>query len=734
MMTVAGPAWSIPKQIVVIKAPEIATRVSLEHVPGDRVARLDVTAPPETILDTLRSQLGTHFIGLRRGFFQDGVLRVHLILSSEAVDIDVQPVAKPRAFAISFTARDDAPPPDKEGFFARVPGLWLPDALPLAFPREPGDAPCPGVEAPRVLAWSEPAEDVEDRFTLVQDRVCADYLAGRLAARALADGRPLEPFEAWAFRFDPRFPWPNAPRAFALTLLTVGEVLLRTGYLPEAEVVLTEKGLGLASFRIQRALALANLAFQRDAFDEVEPLIAPATVLATSDRVRVALLELRLRALLSKGDTNAAIEVIEENVGRIEHPTSVDGNIFALAGEVALARGEHTRAAQLFRRGARSSAGPARTASRIRLGDLAARRGQWKTAVKRYTRAAPRTECLGAHVKLRRRIIAQQENRELERTLILAADRPACPSERRMAQYGLTYLYMQTGVPEQAVPLARAWTQATPKALRNADIERSLLRNAGRAAAERLERHQDWGELVDLWGTELSSIDGTDDPTKLIVAGAMMKLGLSQPASEILKGLVSKGVADELKDDVAALLAEAYLAMDDDYRASLVQRYFENQLGAGPMIWRIDQVAARISLLRADPEAAVVRMNVAAARTPAGDPEFARRILLVESAVMANRVEEGARELTAALRLPLVPAAKAELVIAVLSEALRREVPAAAELFQVVQRTEPEMISPRIAWRARRQGIATPEVPQDALVGTLSAAAEGPKPRKGNNQ
>jgi len=714
-----------PKQVVVLEAPNPDTRVALRHVASDRVARLRISAPPTDTIEALEAQLGAHMIGVDRDGFQDGTLRLDLRLASDAVDITVDQIERPRAFAFSFRARADTPSPDRTGYFGRTPGLWLPPSLPTSIPREPGDAPCAGSQAKPILGWAEPADDVTQRFHLVKNPACADHLAAELAAAALREAEALGPFEVWAYRFDPRHPWPNRPRAFARTVLIAGEVLARTQYFPEAEIMLTAPVFKARSLQLHQAISLANLELLRGRWDEVETLLAPLSELASQDRMRAVALELRARAALGAREAERAMAIADAVHETFERPEAAPARAFIHAGETALTQGELVRARRFFGWAVRSGRGSASAAARIRLADMAAMRGQFKKAGGLLARVKTRDLCLSAHLRLRRAFLRTRNNRTLERTLTLAIERPECASEKREAAFGLAYLYMMTGVPEQALAPARMWSLETPPLFRNAAIQKPLLREVARAGVERLVRHRNWKGVADLYEAHLAPLSESnvlDDETELAIAHATHALGLHALAARMLKVLLAREIHPKLKGRVAALLAEAYAEAGDDYRAGLVERYFSTQLPTDPLRWRVDLVSVELALRREDADAALRVLRSGRDRFPPGDPRFSWHMEKAAAHALKGETEEAADSLVEALNTEHAPPIESPaVVIRVLSACLREEAPCARTLFPVALERTPDLVTPRLRWQAKRMGIDVQAGPSDGLVDVLSA-------------
>jgi hypothetical protein len=726
---VSDIASAVPKQIVVLETPAQSTDVSVEHRTGDRVAVVELVRPPPDTLDVLRRQTGAFLLAVDRQQYLDDRLTVLFRLSTDLVQIQVDRLKKERAIAFGFRARRRMPVPDRTQFFGRVPGIHAFTHLPAVFPTEPGDAPCPGSEATQLLEWSDPADDVLTRFDRIQNQACADYLAGRLAMDAIRNHYDLRPFEAWSFRFDPRTPWRASPRAFAHTVLAAGEILTRTGYFPEAEVMLTGETFRPRSLRLHQALALASLAYAWGKPAEVEPLLAPAEVLATSDRLRLAASELRARAMLAQGQAERALEIIESALQRVQHLAAVPGQLFTYGGDIALAAEQLDRARRLYRAALRTQRGPARWVALLRLGDLAARSGAWRRANRLYSRAQPQSACLVAHQNLRQDILSHRSVEDIERVLTLAEERAVCDSERRLSLYMLTILYTQIGIHEQAVPLALAWNRSVPPEFRNDAVARPLLQEVSLNAARRLARHDDWQKLVTLYEKELvpASEQGILLPeTELLVARGMFELGLAETAAAKLKTVLARQVERPMRDRIAALMAEAYLKSGDLFRAGLLHRYFEAELGDSSERWRADLVAAQLDLEAQRPNLAIRRLRSADDRTPAGDPEFHRRWLLARIDLARGKVDAGAEKLAAALEDPLAPPVDDPgLVVEILSHCLREQKPCAGSLWPVVLRHDPTLITPRLQWRAQRLGLAEADELEDPLVDTLSSVARG---------
>ncbi|MGF1510202.1 MAG: tetratricopeptide repeat protein [Myxococcota bacterium] len=737
-MTSTSAQAALPRQLIVVETPTAKTKIQVQHELGHRVAQVKIQAPPSDIIETLESQTGAFLISVQRRSYTDGVLDLLFKLSDDSTQIRVRRLKRGRAMA--FILRDRARPPelDPKGFFSRVAGLLSFDRVPSAFPPEADDAPCPRVQAKQLLKGSASAYRLEDHLDRIGDSECAHYLTGQLAVLASRNGSDLKPFESWAFHFDPREPWRQSRRAFAHTVLAAGHVLARTGYFPEAEVMLTSPVFRPRSLRVYQAIALSQLALASRDHEEVEALLEPASELVPTDELNLVVAELRARTFLARGLHEESMSVIEAASERLRSFPPISGHLFLYGGDIALATEQTARAERFYRLASEARTGAAKSAALLRLGDLSARAGKLSEALKRYHSAEMGTACLRAHKKLRQQVLQSANVEETEQVLSLAERRPTCPTERHLALYMLSFLYAQTGRHHEAVPLAVEWNRLVPEDFRNDAIAHSVLQDVTLHAARSLARQGAWQQLIELYENEL--IDASEQhvlkaEAESLIADAMLQLGMASAAASKLKALLARGVERPIKDEAAALLAEAYLAAGDFFRASLVHRYFEAELGNSPVRWRAEQVAAEVDLAMDRPEMAHQRMVSAASMTPSGDPDFHRRWILARALMKQGQHEAAAREFDELLSAPFAPHVHdSGPLVEALSSCLRRELACARGLWPKVVAYDSGLITPRLRWQAARQQIIDEPALDDDLTRTLSSVAQSvraktPRPR-----
>lgn len=695
----------VSEQIVVIRLPSEKSRVTVHHQRGDSVALLEALNPPAELVATLRAQTGRFFRNAERREFVNERGLVSLDLSSSAVEISTKPVDKTPAVILTFKQGENPLHPDHRALFGAIPGLYEVGRLPATWPSEPADAPCPGRIANERLAWTVPAEHVDERFALVDDQACAHYLAANLAIEAINSGRSLAPFERWAFNFDTFDAWPEHRRTQAMVTLVAGYVLVRTGYEPEAEVLLGDPKMFRAqSLQYHQAVGLAHLELIRARVDAVRQIVDPLLETSAPKGIKEVAGIIAVLAETRAGRPRVGLEIAQTAWDASQDATPTDGKLAALAGEIALAIDDHALARTWFERASRSSNGPAMRAAFLRLSDFEARKGRFRSAKRILARTQPKSVCEIALVELRKKIMSFTKADEVLRYLEGVMKQPACDAERREAEYALTRTYVQVGLPEMAVPLAWSLREGLPKDYLHTTDPPPMLRDAFREAAARLRRHQRWLTLIDLYETHVAAkkaLELLDGPTLLNVARAYIESGAPKSAGTVLTLRLASGVDDEARREIAETLIEAYLLADDLYRADLVLSYFEKSFGS-ELPYVVAMNRSRLDLRSGEPRAAIARL--ASLQTPGGDPQWERLELLGRAHFEAGDLPAAVEALNRAVQMPN-PAEfeHPETVVRVLSECARRDASGpCAELYRGAARRM--ALSDRLQSHALRLG------------------------------
>lgn len=715
----------VSEQIVVVRLPSQASQITVSHQRGDAVVLLEAIDPPSGLVKTLEAQTGRFF---RRAEHREMVGRravVALELSSEAVEISTKRVSKTPAIILTFEASANPLHPDHRSLFGAVPGVFEVGRLPLPLPPEAGDAPCPGRIANDRLAWAVPAEHVDERFSLISDPYCAEYLASRLAMEAANSGRSLAPFERWAYNFDPSRVWSDHRRSHALVALVVGGVLARTAYYPEAEVVFGESRLFRPrSLRYYQALGMAHLELVRGRESEVRAIVDPLLESSAPDEVKAQGAIVMMLASTRVGQAEDALRAAERAWAAISDPPAAGGRVAALAGEVALADGKTRVAERWFEHAFSSEDGEPRRAAALRLADFWARRGAFRRAKRVLARVDPVTACEEALVGLRRRVMAMQEADEVLRFLEQTVQKPVCPAELREARFALAQTYVQVGLPEMAVPLAWQLRDELPIDYQHTNEPLPLLQRAFRAAAARLVRHQRWEGLTQLYAEHVAGRDALellDGPSLLQVARAHVEAGAPETASNILTTRLAQGVDQTSRRAISSLLLEAYLEAEDAYRADLVLKHMDREFAEiSDYVTALGR--AQLALLEDKPSDAI--RHALSVETPSGDPTSERLETLGRAYFEVGRLDDSARAYLSALRQPMPTELEhPEIIIRILSECAREPAAApCADLYREAKEVVP--LGERLRAHAQRLGwddgtAAHPDQPRKGLAEML---------------
>lgn len=716
--SVVGAAPSeVSEQIVVVRLPSAQSKAEISHRRGDAVAVLEVTRPPANLLATLAGQTGRFFRGVdRRGVMGDRAV-VALELSSDAVEIALRRIDETPAIILTFGPIRNPRHPDHRALFGAIPGLFEPGRLPLPLPGEPDDAPCPGHIANDRLAWSVPAADASERLGLVSDRECGHYLIAQLAAEAINAGRSLEPFERWAFHFDAWRVWPEHRRAFSVVALVVAGVLSRSGYYPEAEVVLGASDLFAArSLQHYQAVGLAHLGLVRGRDEDIKDLVEALLETQAPEDVKALAGLVAMLSETLRGSTSNALSMARSTWASLDDPEAFGGPLSAFAGEVALAGRDGATAKTWFTRAAESRHPRARRAGQLRLADFAAQAGRFRRAKRILARVRPETPCDEALVELREKVMSLGEADAVLRLLENTVKEPSCPAELREARFALAQTYVQVGLPELAIPLAWTLESELPVEYRSIYTPLPMLERAFREAAARLARHERWQDLTLLYEghvAEKAAMELLDGLTLVHIARAYIESGAPQSGSTVLTMRFAKGVSDESRLSVVLSLVNTYLAANDTYRANLVLDYFEKTFGPATRFW-LSLNRGRLAMLNGEPGAALEELE--GVETPAGDPTFIKLELQARAHLALEEPILAAQRYLEAVGLPNAAQPEhPEDVVRVLSACARAEIdgPCGA-LFRAVHRSIP--LSHRLEAHAIRLGWQPSDQPSPSMT------------------
>lgn len=622
------------RQVIVVQVGE-TTNARVIHSPGDPVALLEIDFPPPNVEQALAQQLGEWCAKIERRSIYGHTTTFALFLRDATIVPEVGWSKKPRALRLLFTPLDGPPRPDATEVIGRVAGLGASSIHGYLLPPPPTRHPC-----------TKSGNETQ----------CADFKRAVEAASFLSEGKPVETFERWAFRFRFEEEWTHQLPAYTYTGIVVARLLVNRELAPEAEAFLRAHEV----FAVDRlapysAMILAGIYAKTDRHDDAVALLT-ALVRDTADRelrghATLALLEMQIHA----GRFVEAAQLAE----RLTEKTAGDGDIAAkswmLAGEVKIAVGDFEGAEARFRTAMKTVRNPQLEADiHLRLGDLTIQNRRPRSATKRqYKRAREGDPCTVARVELRQLLLTgpRAKYATLEERVAQLAEHGECPAVRFEAKYALAYVQSAVGDDRAALDtlvearkekndLVQAWAVDTAYLSATREI-------VGRWI-ERLSRADEWPAIIELLAGPIGEVRSMlSAPTLVQISRAHREMNVDGGYWEDLLVHLKRGLDEEEEREVLIELIESYLVAEDTFRADVSIGYFLEQHSDSVDAWRGRHLAAARALLDGRAEVALAHLDAVDSVTPPGDPMQAGLALRTRALLVANRIPDAATMLIA---------------------------------------------------------------------------------------
>ena len=327
------------KQLVVVRGNR-KTIASVNLVPGDSVAVLSVRNPPPRLIEVLRSQTGPAIARVERVEQVDNTLRIALYLASEAFKVKVKRLKRQRgSFSLTFVPYEYAPSLKPHTLIGRVPETPPKRPWRFAFPNEPRRHPC--LKDKRAQSLLDMLDDKAPPTTAalltyakrMKNGACAHFFTARVAARALADGQLTDDVKTWAYLFSRRDRWQGFKYAYSYTAMIATAVLLRSGFLPEAETMLsTDRIQQSPRLMPYRALLYSDLLYQKPERKTSRQLLRALFKQSNAPGMKNAVAT-RLIDLATMAGPDAAKRLLDSLLPRFGDVQSLDFDVALRAGE-----------------------------------------------------------------------------------------------------------------------------------------------------------------------------------------------------------------------------------------------------------------------------------------------------------------------------------------------------------------------------------------------------------------
>ncbi len=706
------------KQIVTVKGRS-KTRARVVLQPGDRVAILSIRYPPRNILSVLESQTGPALIGIERLGLVDDTLRVALYLASEAFTVRVRMLRRHRGtFSILLTAREYEPGLPAHQLIGRIPDSPPRRPLPVVLPSRPRRHPCRRyptvIRVLKMLDDHSPPEisNIKSLTSKVPDGRCSDYLFARVAARRLVRNEPLGPIQKWAYRFSEQDRWASHQYAYSYTALVAAAVLTRTGFTPEAGVLLaTDRIQNSPRLTPYRGLLMSDLLIARN-----EQGTARGLLRALLDRTKSPLIrdasQIRMLAFGPATEPDLPLAVSRPSSGAEDSRSSLFGELMLRWGELTLASESPERATEFFEYAATSPNFEIRTHAMLRLGDLTVRSkapGFQKKAERYYDRVDERLDCLASLARLRRILLDSSDREALEQRVTDVINHPICPGQALEARFAMAHLSALRDDFAYADQLLEAAEDLHEDRWLSRSCFDTLRTEIATQAVGRLFRNRDWQGLHKLYQSRLASRRETlAPPTLMMVAEALNEVGLHEQAAQLNRSALQRSSKTQEQERATLALADTYLKSDKLYLAEIVLKHFLEVRSSSKLIWRATMLHAELRVRQQNGVAALSALQSAEKSTPRGDPKTMHSVLQAEALYLLGRADDAALSLLSALRAPWHPALETRGVgVNVLSLCVRKCNASNLErLLKALRKTgHQDLLSDRVVYWSTKRGI-----------------------------
>ncbi len=683
------------RQVIVVRVAD-DTNARIHYAVGDPVALLEIDRPPEGVEATLRQQIGPWCSKIERRGIYGHTITFALFLRDATVEPKLGWGKKPRALRIQFTPQSSAARPKPTEVIGRVAGLGASNIHGYLLPPPPARHPC-----------KKPIDEVQ----------CAHFKRAVEAAQFLAEGKPVDTFERWAFRFRFEAPWTLNLPAYAYTGIVVARLLVHRDMAPEAEAFLSSSDV----FAVERlapysALILAGIYERTDRHDEAEALLS-AIMRDTSDsqlrgHATLALLELQIHAGRFIEAAQLAERLTESNAGDGDTATKS----WMLSGEVKIAMGDFEDAEKRFRTAMKKVKDPQLEADiHLRLGDLTLQNRRPHSATQRqYQRARAGDACTKERLELRRllRNGPRAKHATLEGRVAEIAEHGGCPAVRYEASYALAFVYSALGDDAKALQVLAAARDEKNDTVQAWAVDTAYLeatREIAHRWIERLSRAHEWPTIIELMEGPVGEVRAAlDAPTLVQISRAHREMNVDGGYWADLLVHLKRGLDEEDEREVLIELIESYLVAEDTFRADVSIGYFLEQHSDSVDAWRGRHLAAARALLDDRASVALAHLDAVESVTPPGDPMQAGRALRTRALLIAGRFSDAAKSLLAWLDGSPTPTRGVGALTVDVASACLREC-SSEEMAQLLKRIETfdggALLTDRIRVLAKQRGL-----------------------------
>jgi tetratricopeptide (TPR) repeat protein len=623
-----------PRQVIVVKvSPETDARII--HRAGDPVALLEIDHAPDNIVEVLTHQLGDWCSKIERRGIYGHTVTFALFLRDASVFPTVGWGKKPRSLRLQFTPRPKAMRPKATEVVGRMAGFGSSVEHRYLLPPKPRRHPC--------------------KKPVFEDH-CAHYKRALEAAQFLEEGKPVDTFERWAFRFRFEKPWTRNLPAYAYTGIVVARLLVHRDLAPEAEAFLRSDPV----FAVERhipytALILAGIYEKTDRRDEAVEILTEMMKTTKERELRghatLALLELQIHGRRFVEAAQLAEELTADRAG--------DGDVAAkswmLSGEVKIAMGAFDAAETCFRNAMKTVRDRQLEADiHLRLGDLALQNHRARSVARRqYERASKGDECTVKRVELRRmlRFGPFAKYATLEDRVAQLVEFGACPAVRFEATYALAFVHSALGNDLEALQTLIAAKEMKSDFVQAWAVDVAYLSATQQVVGrwiERLARAEAWPEIIGLMEGPVGEVRGSlDAPTLVAISRAHRMMNVDGGFWDDLLVQLRRGLDEEVEREALIELIESYLVAEDTFRADVAIGYFIEQHDDSIDGWRGRHLAARRALLGQRADVALAHLDAVESLTPPGDPLQEAKALRTRALLGAGRTSDAASSLLA---------------------------------------------------------------------------------------
>lgn len=657
------------------------TKVSVNHISGDDVAEIIIENPPSNALEVMQEQTGGYAHSFEHQSLEANSLTVRAILSNGALNIEAKRIQSPPAWIISFIPNTQLPFPKRSELVGRVVGITSAPEYPVIFPPTPRDNPCTGNRHGELLL-SQPPMVIVSGISLEQatqdivEPICKSWVHAQLARSALENLQNIAPYQRWAFYFATNESmWELHKESYSQASLIAFEVLSRLDYIPEAELVIRDTKRFTSKAAVPKTLSLANHFAHLKKHNKAETLYRELIREGFSPDVLYKASLGRLLNLLDGEDPISGIKSVEKAYNLLPKDQHTTGILWNLGGEGALALGQPILAQKFYARAARSSDTLQQGRALLRLADLEAQIGRFKSANTGWKISkSKKWRCANSYIHLRNVLVNEKSVKEINSFLQKSSRFSLCETVRLEANYAITLINLINRDFEAAISEAKKVIEEGTALWGDTPPHRSLITRVAEYIFSYYDRHRAYAKSIELFERDFVHYKERLTPeTRFLVGQAYIKIGASQRAAIELQELLIAHPNTSFSFDLMYQLGLALIKAKDPYRAELVVRHLNTLDKPKDFLWKYEHLAILSNLKENRPKEALKHIPKALAALPSGDRYSEMEFLRAKAYQKIGNPENAAKSLQTALSSPLITKQRAlPLSINILSECIRR--------------------------------------------------------------